>query len=64
MSIYTFSHKRGPGDPPDHVEVTVSFDDETDATLDHVISAFVQFLEGCSFSHASVRKFIDHEFTQ
>jgi hypothetical protein len=64
VTIYTFSAQRGPGDPSSHVEVTVTFDDSEDPTLGRVVGAFVQFLEGVSFSHETVKKFIDHEFTQ
>jgi hypothetical protein len=63
VSLYTFSHKIGPGDPPAHPEVTVSFDSSEDPSLDHLIGVFVQFLEGVSFSRGSIKKYINHEFT-
>lgn len=45
------------------LRITVEHDDSADPKLDHVIAAFVHFLEGVSFTHASVAKFIDHELT-
>lgn len=61
MSIYKFTSTIGPGDPPDHVEIGVVFNDQDDATLDNVVGAFVMFLKGCSFEPSSIKAFIDHE---
>ena len=61
MSIYKFTSTIGPGDPPDHVEVGVVFNDQDDASLNQVVGAFVMFLKGCSFEPSSIKAFIDHE---
>ena len=61
MSIYRFYYERGPGDPGDHAELLVAFDDATDASLDQVVGVFVQFLKGVSFEPDSIKKFIDPE---
>jgi hypothetical protein len=61
MTIYRFVAVRGPGDPPEHTEVAVRYDDESDPTLDKVVGAFVMFLKGVTFEPSSIAKFIDHE---
>jgi hypothetical protein len=61
VTIYNFVAKRGPGDPPEHAEVIVSYDDQHDCSLDHLVGMFVQFLKGLTYEPGSIKKFIDHE---
>jgi hypothetical protein len=61
VTIYHFVASRGPGDLSEHAEMIVSYDDQADPSLAHLVGTFVQFLKGLTFESESIKKFIDHE---
>lgn len=57
MSTYTFTHTND----VTPITVTVTYDDTKDPSFDAVLGVIIQFLEGVSFSHSVIGKYINHE---
>jgi hypothetical protein len=68
MSLYRFQYFNNTGTSEDGTTdrscIQVELDPINDETIDAVITAFVQFLLGCSFTNGSIAKHIDSELVQ
>jgi hypothetical protein len=64
MSLYRFQYFNNTGTPEDGTVdktcVSVELDPVNDETLDAVVGAFVQFLNGLTFPSSSIAKYIKH----